>query len=665
MSGFFEEIKRRKVYRVAVAYVVVAGGLIQLASAAFPAWELPNWALRLVIVLLLIGFPIALILAWAFDVTPQGIRTTPRAESSQPTHRRRNLILLSTAGLVVSAVAGFFLLPHASARKMDKSIAVLPFENFSDDKENAYFADGIQDDVLTSLSKVGDLKVISRTSVTSYRGKEKNVREIGKALGVAAILEGSVRKSGNRVRVNVQLINAANDEHIWAEDYDRELTDVFAIQSELAHEITEVLRAKLSPDEKLVMERKPTQNNEAYLLYLQVRSLESSGEESFELLKKAEQLLERATQLDPQFALAFAELGRAESYIYHGPDPTVARINKARAAAAEALRLQPDLPEGHLALGNCYYYGDRDYERALQEYAIAQRGLPNDSRVFMAIGAIQRRQGKWTDSIANMKKAAVLDPRNPSNLKELAETYVGLRDYSTAAELIDRAIALAPNFYPLKIQRATLDLDWKGDPTALNKMLAAAPPDPALQSELVVPKAIAQVFHKNYEEAARIIRESAQDQIEIDFGISAPKEFVLGRIYFVAKNYEEAKRQFEAARPAIEASVAQSPFAAARHGLLGEVYAGIGRKDDAIREGKRAVELLPESIDAFQGPQIAAQLAAIYAMFGDADDAVPLIEHLLTGKVGISVHRLEEPDWDGIRGDPRFQALIKKYGGKT
>jgi TolB-like protein/Tfp pilus assembly protein PilF len=665
MSGFFEEIKRRKVYRVAVAYIVVAGGLIQLASAAFPAWELPNWALRLVIVLLLIGFPIALILAWAFDVTPQGIRTTPRAESSQPTHRRRNLILLSTAGLVVSAVAGFFLLPHASARKMDKSIAVLPFENFSDDKENAYFADGIQDDVLTSLSKVGDLKVISRTSVTSYRGKEKNVREIGKALGVAAILEGSVRKSGNRVRVNVQLINAANDEHIWAEDYDRELTDVFAIQSELAHEITEVLRAKLSPDEKLVMERKPTQNNEAYLLYLQVRSLESSGEESFELLKKAEQLLERATQLDPQFALAFAELGRAESYIYHGPDPTVARINKARAAAAEALRLQPDLPEGHLALGNCYYYGDRDYERALQEYAIAQRGLPNDSRVFMAIGAIQRRQGKWTDSIANMKKAAVLDPRNPSNLKELAETYVGLRDYSTAAELIDRAIALAPNFYPLKIQRATLDLDWKGDPTALNKMLAAAPPDPALQSELVVPKAIAQVFHKNYEEAARIIRESAQDQIEIDFGISAPKEFVLGRIYFVAKNYEEAKRQFEAARPAIEASVAQSPSAAARHCLLGEVYAGIGRKDDAIREGKRAVELLPESIDAFQGPQIAAQLAAIYAMFGDADDAVPLIEHLLTGKVGISVHRLEEPDWDGIRGDPRFQALIKKYGGKT
>src|SRR6266581_1812049 len=224
MSGFFDEVKRRKVYRVAAAYIIVAAGIIQLASAAFPAWELPNWALRLVIVLLLIGFPIALILAWAFDVTPEGIRSTPSAAAPR-THRRRNIIMLVATGVMVSAIAGFFLLPRiSSARKIDKSIAVLPFENLSDDKENAYFADGIQDDVLTNLSKIGDLKVISRTSVMSYRGKASNVREIGKALGVATILEGSVRRVGNRVRVNVQLINAANDEHVWAEDYDRDLT---------------------------------------------------------------------------------------------------------------------------------------------------------------------------------------------------------------------------------------------------------------------------------------------------------------------------------------------------------------------------------------------------------------------------------------------------------
>ena len=664
MSSFFEEVKRRKVYRVAVAYIVVAGGMIQLASAAFPAWELPNWALRLVIVLLLIGFPIALILAWAFDVTPEGIRTTPRAETSQPTHRRRNLVVLCLVGLLISATAGFFLLPRASARKLDKSIAVLPFENFSDDKENAYFADGIQDDVLTSLSKVGDLKVISRTSVMSYRGKEKNVRDIGKALGVGAILEGSVRKSGNRVRVSVQLINAANDEHIWAEDYDRDLTDVFAIQSELAHEIAGVLRAKLSPDEKMVMERKPTQNNEAYLLYLQVHAMEVGADQTLENMKKGEQLLERATQLDPQFALAFAELARLESYIYHGPDPTVARINKARAAAAEALRLQPDLPEAHLALGNCYYYGDTNYERALQEYAIAQRGLPNESRVYMAIGAIQRRQGKWDESIANMKKAAVLDPKNPNNLLEISQTYTVLRDFAAAADLVDQAIALAPNAYGFKIRRASLEMDWRGDASALKKVVAEAPSDPAVQNQLVIPKGILKVLEKDYEGAAQIIRGIPGDQVQ-DFGTSVPKEFVLGRLYFVAKDYAKAQMHYEAARPTVEALVAQSPSDSGRHGLLAEVYAGLGRKEDAIREGKRTVELQSESVDAFEGFRATATLANIYAMLGDADDALPLIEHLLSGQAGISVHSLETPDWDGIRSDPRFQALITKYGGKN
>ncbi len=248
MSGFFEEVQRRKVYRVAAAYVIAAGGIIQLASAALPAWELPNWALRFIIVLLLIGFPIALILAWAFDVTPQGIKATPTI-AAPGTHRRRNLIMLIATGVIVSAAAGFFLLPGASARKIDKSIAVLPFENFSDEKENAYFADGIQDDILTNLSKIGDLKVISRMSVMSYRGDGvRNAREIGKALGVATLLEGSVRRIGNRVRVNVQLINADNDEHIWAEDYDRDLTDVFAIQTDLAQKISSALQAKLSPN---------------------------------------------------------------------------------------------------------------------------------------------------------------------------------------------------------------------------------------------------------------------------------------------------------------------------------------------------------------------------------------------------------------------------------
>src|SRR6266571_3141207 len=321
MSGFFEEVKRRKVYRVAAAYIIAAGGIIQLASAAFPAWELPNWTLRLVIVLLLTGFPIALILAWAFDVTPQGIRATPSATAPRM-HRRRNVIMLVATGVIVSAIAGFFLLPRASAHKIDKSIAVLPFENLSDDKENAYFADGIQDDVLTNLSKIGDLKVISRTSVMPYRGKASNVREIGKALGVSTVLEGSVRRIGNRVRVNVQLINAENDEHIWAEDYDRDLTDVFAIQTDLAQKIARELQAKLSPNEKARLDRRPTKDSDAYLLYVQAHDYATRPDRFRDSSLKAEELFEQAIKLDPKFAAAYAGLSMVESWLYHEAEPT-------------------------------------------------------------------------------------------------------------------------------------------------------------------------------------------------------------------------------------------------------------------------------------------------------------------------------------------------------
>src|SRR6266481_5774821 len=406
MSGFFEEVKRRKVYQVAVAYVIAGGGIIQLASAAFPAWELPNWALRLVIVLLLIGFPIALILAWALDVTAQGIKAAPTSGASG-SHLRRNVITLVAAGVIVSAAAGFFLLPRVSAHKVDKSIAVLPFESLSDEKENAYFADGIQDDVLTNLSKIGDLKVISRTSVMPYRGKTSNVREIGKALGVGAVLEGSVRRVGNRVRVNVQLICADTDEHLWAEEYDRDLTEVFAIQTDVAQKIAAALQAKLSPGEKSRMERKPTENGEAYLAFVQAQNL-ACAVEDFDKLKQGEQLYERAVQLDPNFALALARSSLLQSWIVHTFDRTPERREKARKLAERALQLQPDLPEAHLAVGFSYYYGDNNYDAALREFEIAQRGLPNESEAYLAIGAIQRRQGKWAESTANLEKAVGL-----------------------------------------------------------------------------------------------------------------------------------------------------------------------------------------------------------------------------------------------------------------
>src|SRR6266480_3557653 len=440
MSNFFEELQRRKVYRVAAAYIIAAGFIIQIGSAVFPAWELPNWTLRLVVVLLLAGFPVALILAWAYDVTPQGIQVTAKAPAG--THRRRNIITLIAAGLAVSAVAGFFLFPRASGRNVEKSIAVLPFQSLSDEKENAYFADGMQDDILTNLSKIGDLKVISRMSVMSYRGDAvRNAREIGKALGVATLLEGSVRRIGNRVRVNVQLIDASNDEHIWAEDYDRDLTDVFAIQTDLAQKIAYALQARLSPNEKEQLDPQPTKDPNAYLLFIQAHNYANRPDHLRDDSLKAEELFEQAIKLDPKFAAAFAALSMVESWIYHSFEPTPARREKARLNADESLRLQPNLPEGHLALGFSYYYGDRDYERALAEFEIAKRDLPNQAEAYFAIGAIQRRQGKWTESNENLKKAAALDPKNLSILVNLAYSYMALRDFDASEKMLDRATA--------------------------------------------------------------------------------------------------------------------------------------------------------------------------------------------------------------------------------
>src|SRR5215471_4779079 len=261
MTGFFEELKRRKVYRVAIAYIVASWALAQGLAQVLPVFEISNSVIRIVIALLLIGFPVALVLGWVFDITPTGIQRTSKADARQvpASHRRRNVLWLAAAGIVISCAVGFFVLPRAVAHKVDKSIAVLPFENLSDEKENAYFADGIQDDILTNLSKIGDLKVISRTSVMQYRGRPSNVRDIGKALGVSNILEGSVRRSGNQVRVNVQLIDANTDEHLWANDYDKDVTDVFTLQSDLAREIANALQAKLSPTEKERLDRQPTE----------------------------------------------------------------------------------------------------------------------------------------------------------------------------------------------------------------------------------------------------------------------------------------------------------------------------------------------------------------------------------------------------------------------
>jgi TolB-like protein/Tfp pilus assembly protein PilF len=661
MTGFFEEVKRRKVYRVAAAYIIAAGGIIQLASAAFPAWELPNWALRLVIVVLLMGFPIALILAWVYDITAQGVRATP-TPAVPGAHRRRNIVMLVVTGVIISAAAGFFLLPRVSAHKCDKSIAVLPFENLSDEKENAYFADGIQDDVLTNLSKVGDLKVISRTSVMPYRGKASNVREIGKALGVGAILEGSVRRIGNRVRVNVQLINAENDEHMWAEDYDRDLTDVFAIQTDLAQQIVRELQAKLSPMEKAQIERRPTENGEAYLAFMQGHEMFYRADKFRSNTAKAEQLFEKATKLDPNFAGAFAALAWVHDWNYHDFDPTPARKEKAQAAAVEALRLQPNLPEAHLAMGFYYYYCERDYQAALDEFAIAKLSLPNSPEVYMAIGAIERRQGKWKESTANLQKAASLSPKDAWVLQNLADNYYATRSFEAADKIFDRAIEAAPSSFGPRAEKAKLAIDWKGDLSVMGKALTQVPTGVDPDGLVTFARVQLLLLQRKFSGALAVLQQSPQDASHFD----KPRELFEGAIYTFLNDKEKAFSAFERARPIAEKALRESPDDASRHVTLGLILAGLGEKELAIAEGQRAVQLLPESQDAFDGPRMTVALAQIFAWTGESDQALQLLDRSLSTPMGITVPFLKlDPMWEPLRNDPRFQALIDRYAAKA
>ena len=666
-DGFFHEVKRRKVYRVAAAYIIAAGGVIQLASAAFPAWELPNWALRLVISLLLLGFPIALILAWAYDITSQGVRSTPTA-AVPGSHRRRNVIMLVATGVAISAAAGFFLLPRVSAYKVDKSIAVLPFENLSDDKENAYFADGIQDDVLTNLSKIGDLKVISRTSVMPYRGKASNLREIGKTLGVGNILEGSVRRIGNRVRVNVQLINAENDEHIWAEDYDRDLTDVFAIQTDLAQKIANELRAKLSPSEKAQMEQKPTENGEAYLAFVQAHNL-SCAVEDLEKLKQAEQLYERAIELDPNFALAIARYSQLQSWIARTFERTPERREKARTLAERALQLQPDLPEAHLARGYSYYWGDNDYDTALKEFEIAKTGLPNESEVYLAIGAIQRRQGKWAESTANLEKAASLNPKDVWALQNLAFNYQMLRNWDLANKTIDRALASDPvALGPLEV-KCQLAIAEKGDFSVAEKAFDAVKSVPmSADQKLKTATSRADVFllERKYRDGLQAAESLPDDQLAAFPGALFGKYYSIGFARKALRDEAGAREAFLKAKDAVEEELKRSPDVEKTHIQLAKVLAQLGERVAALAETQRATELLPESKDAFGGPEITAGVAEVYTILGDNDRAIEILDGLLSRPSAVTVQTLKiNPIWDPLRSDPRFQALLDKYGGKA
>jgi tetratricopeptide (TPR) repeat protein len=465
------------------------------------------------------------------------------------------------------------------------------------------------------------------------------------------------------VRVNVQLINANNDEHIWAEDYDRDLTDVFAIQTDLAQKIATALQAKLSPNEKARISQTRTNDSEAYLLFIQGHDLAKQPDQTRESYEKAAHFFEQAIKRDPTFAAAFAGLSLVESSVYHSVDPTPAYRDKARAAADEALRLQPDLPEAHLALGFSYYYGERDYNRALAEFEVAKSGLPNEAEAYLAIGAIQRRQGKWTESTVNLEKAAALDPKNVSVLINLGFNYLAQRTFDAADKIFDRAILNAPQSSSVRALKGYTAALRTGD-FNVESQLAALPPSADSDGAVTSERVWALSCQRRYAEALQALHQFPGDVLRA-WDSSIPKGFLEGVLYYCEGDKPKAQAAFEQGRGVAERLVRESPDDASRRAMLGQILAALGQKEAAIAEGKRAVALLPESEDAFGGPMITLALAQIYTWVGEHSEAIRLLDHLLEVPSSVTVPLLNvDPAWDPLRKDPHFQALIDKYGAK-
>jgi TolB-like protein/class 3 adenylate cyclase/Tfp pilus assembly protein PilF len=550
----------------------------------------------------------------------------------------------------------------------EKSIAVLPFENLSDEKENAYFADGVQDEILTGLSRVADLKVISRTSVMQYKtGTKRNLREIATDLGVAHVLEGSVQRAGGRVRVNAQLIDARTDSQLWAERYDRDLADVFAIEGELAGKIVAQLQAKISPSEKAAIGKALTTDLVAYDLYLRAQALFADTSDPIhakEKLPQATQLLDQAVARDPHFLQAWCLLSRVHGVAYfRGHDHTAARLDLANAALEAARRLQPDAGEVHLALANYYYHGFRDYGRARSEVAIARRTSPNNADVFRYTGFIDRREGHWEEATRNMERALELDPRNFFILQQLALTYQSQRRYADEARIYDRALTIVPADPNSRILRALVALDWRADIKPFQAMLATlVAENRSVAPDVDLPRYA--LCERTAAAATRTLTNYPREGV-VNNGVNYPYAYWQGAVARCQGDSAKARTAFTAARIEVEKTVEeQSDFAAALS-LLGMIDAGLERKEEALREGRRGCELLPISKDAIDGADIAINLAQIYAWTGEKDRAIEQIAALERVPNTLSYGLLKlHPYWDPLRGDPRFEKIVASLAPK-
>ncbi|HET9819297.1 MAG TPA: tetratricopeptide repeat protein [Rhodanobacteraceae bacterium] len=703
--GFWQELKRRHVYRVAAAYVVVGWLLVQVVTQVFPIFHLPDWIDQAIVLLILVGFPIALVLAWAFDATPQGIVATGRAtdsgDASVPLrHRsRRAGVVVGLIGVLIALIAGGAYWhfgrgnmhaqgrePAASAPTVTsatpgmrtavpsaapsiatqpipvqtvsaKSIAVLPFENLSTDKGNAYFADGMQDLILTKLADIGDLKVISRTSTMQYDSHPENLKQIGQQLGVAAILEGSVQKAGNQVLINVQLIDAKTDSHVWAQSYTRTLDNIFGVEGEVADKIAKELNAKLTPAESAAVASVPTHNKQAYDAFLRGTYYlddEQQRTQDPRELQRSVALLQQAVKLDPDFANAWSALSLA--YFHLG-----GHDDQSASAARRALTLAPN--DAFARRMTAYALaGAGKFDQAIAQAKAAVNLMPKSSSTVDGLGNVYLAAGRFEDAIAAYKQAIALDPKQTVPRMNLANVLAIQRRYADARDVLHFVAVRDPSAVGAATELASVyEFGW-GDLASARKVLQAVPPSVASSGAMSEAWYWLDLYARDYAAALGSIQKAPASWFT---STHYPLGLYRGQVYQARGDTARAKAAFAEARTQIDDWIKASPGKASLHATLALVLAGLGERGKALQEARHAVALRPIDEDPNGGPDQVANLAMVESRLGETAVAIKRLHQLLSIPAGwsasVSLLKLD-PAWDPIRHDPRFQALLKKYG---
>jgi TolB-like protein/Tfp pilus assembly protein PilF len=679
-KNFFAELKRRNVYKVAIAYAIVAWLLMQVASQIFPFFEIPNWAVRLVVLLLVIGFPVALILAWAFELTPEGIKRAEDVDVGKSirrkTGRKLDFFIIAVLLLVIGILLFQRLHPTVSPAvppPLEKSIAVLPFENLSEEKANAYFAEGIQNEILTKLATVHDLKVISRTSTAKYQSKPENLKIVAQELGVSTVVEGAVQKAGDKVRVNVQLINARADTYLWAKSYDRELKDVLGVESEVSQEIADALQAKLSPSESNILASAGTRDTEAYDLFLR-------GEYEFHQAEnvlasdhydRADAFYRQALARDPNFAEAAAELARSRlSRHWYVSALTATELEEVKLMIDRALTLAPNSPEAHFALGLFFYWGYRQYENALTEFNRTLELQPSNAVARQYCAWVYRRRGEWERSLADSQQAEELDPRDASIPANIGGTYLSLRQWKDAESAELRALAIDPHNTIAAAFLLITRVNGGGDAESArrafdgfledtkNRLAGLGARGYGAGGDIASVLGMAvylDVIERRFTDALQAFekRTSNNDRVQ---------QLFLGvMLHILAGQVEAAKSAAEEALPLLEARFTEQPDDTLAMRELSWVYLALGRNADALHLSRKAADLISVEKDAFSGPIFQIGLAQIEARAGAPEEAVKRLRRLLSIPAGAvaSIARLKiDPVWDPIRDRPDFQQLL-------